>query len=109
MNLLGELKIQHSVLHDQDPNRTGDDKIFHERMNKLIQDSKNMFTQKVHVFDDDLEAFLRVTMPDKEYRKPSRLLLALKESRIDEDRIKALCKLIEELAGASVGAPVAMS
>jgi predicted ATP-dependent endonuclease of OLD family len=82
MNLLGELRIEHSVLHDQDPNRTGDDKIFHERINKLIQDSKNMFTQKIHVFDDDLEAFLGVTMPDKEYRKPSRLLLALKESRI---------------------------
>jgi len=98
MNLLGELKIEHSVLHDQDPNKTGDDKVFHERINKLIQEKKNSFTRKIHVFDDDLETFLGVTIPDKEYRKPSRLFLALKESRISEERIEALCKLVEELA-----------
>lgn len=109
MNLLGELKIEHSVLHDRDPNKTGDDKIFHERMNSLIQDSRNGFTRSIHVFDDDLEAFLGVTMPDKEYRKPSRLLLALKESRIAENRIEALCKLVEKLAGVLVGATIAAS
>ena len=58
MNLLGELKIEHSVLHDQDPNKSGDDKVFHERMNRLIQDSKNSFTQKIHVFTNDLSNFL---------------------------------------------------
>lgn len=109
MNLLGELKIEHSVLHDQDLNKNGDDKIFHERLNRLIQDTNNGFTRKIHVFDDDLEAFLGVTMPDKEYRKPYRLLLALKESRIAEHRIEALCKLVEELAGVSLGATVATS
>jgi predicted ATP-dependent endonuclease of OLD family len=99
MNLLGELKIEHSVLHDQDPDKKGDDKVFHERLNKLIQDSKNSFTQKVHVFDNDLEQFLGVSVPGKEYRKTSRLLLALKESRIAEDKIDKLCKLVEALAG----------
>ena len=109
MNLLGELKIEHSVLYDQDPNKMGDDKVFHERMNKLIQCSKNSFTQKIHVFTDDLEHFLGVTVPGKEHRKPSRLLLALKESRITEDRIEALCKLVEDLAGLPMGATVVTS
>lgn len=109
MNLLGELKIEHSVLYDQDPNKMGDDKVFHEHMNKLIQGSKNSFTQKIHVFTDDLEHFLGVTVPGKEHRKPSRLLLALKESRITEDRIEALCKLVEDLAGLPMGATVVTS
>ena len=109
MNLLGELKIEHSVLYDQDPNKNGVDKVFHERMNTLIQDSKNSFTQKIHVFADDLEHFLGVTLPGKEHRKPSRLLLALKELRITEDRIEALCKLVEDLAGSPTGARVVTS
>lgn len=99
MNLLGELKIEHSVLHDQDPNKTGDHKVFHERVNKLIYESKNSFTHKVHVFTDDLEHFLGFSVPDKDHRKPSRLLLALKESQIADDRIEKLCKLVEDLAG----------
>ena len=109
MNLLGELKIEHSVLHDQDSSKTGDDKMFHERTNKLIQESKNAFTQKIYVFDDDLEHFLDFTVAGKEYRKPSRLLLALKESRINEDRIKKLCELIEDLGGVPAGTGMAVS
>ncbi|MCA9466348.1 MAG: AAA family ATPase [Nitrospira sp.] len=109
MNLLSALKIEHSVLHDQDPNKTGDDKTFHERINKLVQTSRNSFTRKIHVFDEDLETFLGVTIPDREYRKPSRLLLALKESGIDEYRIEALCKLVEDLAGISASTHLAAS
>ncbi len=109
MNLFGELKIEHSVLHDQDPDKTGDDKVFHERINRLIQERKNSFTRKIHVFDDDLETFLDVTIPDKEYRKPSRLLLAMKEERIAEDRIEALCKLVEELNGVTLCATIGTS
>lgn len=99
MNLLGELKIEHSVLYDLDPNKTGEDKVFHERVNKLILDSKNGYTQKIHAFPDDLEQFLGVSVPGKDHRKPSRLLLALKEARIAADRISELCKLVEDLAG----------
>lgn len=99
MNLLGELKIEHSVLHDADPIKTGDDKVFHDSVNKLIQDKRNPFTQKIHVFPDDLEKFLGFTVPDKDHRKPSRLLLALKEGKIGTPQVTALCKLVEGLAG----------
>lgn len=98
MNLLGELKIEHSVLHDADPNKTGDDKVFHTSVNKLIQDKRNLFTQKIHVFPDDLEKFLGFPVPDKDHRKPSRLLLALKEGKINAAQVSALCKLVEDLA-----------
>ena len=98
MNLLGELKIEHSVLHDADPNKKGDDKVFHDGVNKLIQDRRNPFTQKVHVFSDDLEGFLGFAVP-KDHRKPSRLLLALKEGKIAALQVNALCKLVEDLAG----------
>jgi len=99
MNLLGELKIEHSVLHDADPNKTGDDKVFHEGLNKLVQNKRNAFTKKIHVFSDDLEKFLGFVVPDKDHRKPSRLLLALKEGKIAAAQIDAYCKLVEELAG----------
>jgi len=99
MNLSGELKIEHSILHDADANKTGDDKTFHDGVNKLIQDKRNPFTQKIHVFPDDLEKFLGFTVPDKDHRKPSRLLLALKESKINAAQVDLLCQLVEELAG----------
>jgi predicted ATP-dependent endonuclease of OLD family len=85
------------VLHSDD--KTGDDKVFHDGVNKLIQDKQNPFTQKIHVLPDDLEKFLGFAVPDKDHRKPSRLLLALKESKIDAAKVEALCKLVEELAG----------
>lgn len=99
MNLLGELKIEHSVLHDTDPNRTGDDKVIHEGVNKLIQEKRNSFTQEIHLFPDDLETFLGFKVPEKDYRKPSRLLLGLKEGKIDEVQVNALCKIVEKLGG----------
>ncbi len=99
MNLLGELKIGHSVLHDADPNKTGDNKVFHDGVNKLIQSKRNPFTQKIYVFPDDLETFLGFKVPDKDHRKPSRLLLALKEGKIGAPQVSAICKLVEELAG----------
>lgn len=99
MNLLGELKIEHSVLHDTDPNKNGDDKVMHVGVNKLIQDRRNPFTQKIHLFADDLETFLGFKVPDKDHRKPSRLLLGLKEGKINAAQVEALCKLVEELAG----------
>lgn len=101
MNLLGELKIEHSALHDADPNKTGDDKTFHDGLSKLIQDRRNPFTQKIHVFADDLEKFLGFAVANKDRRKPSRLLLALKEGKINAAQVDALCKLVEELAGTS--------
>lgn len=99
MNLLGELKIEHSVLHDADPGKSGQDKQMHEAVNKLIQDNRNPFTQKIQQFTDDLEAFLGFKVPDMDHRKPSRLLLGLKEGTIANARVDALCKLVEELAG----------
>jgi putative ATP-dependent endonuclease of the OLD family len=99
MNLLGELKIEHSVLHDTDPNKTGDHKVMHVAVNKLIQDRRNAFTQKVLLFADDLETFLGFKVPDKDHRKPSRLLLGLKEGKINAGQVEALGKLVEELAG----------
>lgn len=99
MNLLGELKIEHAVLHDTDPNKKGDDQVMHEGVNKLIQDKRNPYTQRIHLFADDLETFLGFKVPDKDHRKPSRLLLALKAGKINQVQVEALCKLVEELAG----------
>lgn len=99
MNLLGELKIEHSVLHDTDPNKSGDDKVMHEGVNKLIQDKRNLFTQKIHLFAEDLESFLDFKIKNKGHLKPPRLLLGLREGKIDPAHVDALCKLVEELAG----------
>jgi predicted ATP-dependent endonuclease of OLD family len=101
MNLLSQLKIEHSVLQDADPNKTGDDKVMQEGVNKLIQDNRTSFTREIHLFAEDLEAYLRFKGPKQDHRnrKPSRLLLGLKEGKIGTAEVDALCKLIEELAG----------
>lgn len=44
MNLLGELRIDHAVLHDMDANRTGKAKNEQDAINNLIQQSRNDWT-----------------------------------------------------------------
>lgn len=66
---------------------------------------RESFTQRIHVFPDDLETFLDFKVPDRDHRKPSRLLLGLKNGEIDPTQVEALCRLVEELAGVPLPPP----
>jgi hypothetical protein len=110
MNLLRELRIEHSVLHDSDEDRgKAEDKEMHRRVNRLIERSKNDLTALVHVFNADLETFLGCPIPDKEHRKPARLLLALQEQQIADSRVSEFCDLVARLLNTPIGGVLASS
>lgn len=88
MNLLGELKIEHSVLHDNDVStKTGEDAAFHQEVNDLIQRSRNAYTRQIHVLEKDLEAFLDFRSKGGDHRKPARMVLALQRGEITEGAV----------------------
>lgn len=87
MNLLGELKIDHSVLHDNDSTKTGEDAAFHQEVNELIQRSRNTYTRQVHAFDNDLEAFLDFRIKGRDHGKPTRMVLALQQGAVAQDAV----------------------
>jgi putative ATP-dependent endonuclease of OLD family len=98
MNLLGLLKIEHSVLHDDDTkNKTGDDLAIHQEVNALISGSSNSSTRAIHVFPEDIEQFLSFPMAGKDHRKPTRLLLALQQGKVEPARLNDLALLVGRL------------
>lgn len=92
MNILGPLKIKHSVLFDAD-NGTSP----HDKVKKLIEDSKNEHTLKIDCFPDNLESFLDIEKSKKPHRKPQHVMLKLKENQIAINKHNELIKKVEEL------------
>jgi predicted ATP-dependent endonuclease of OLD family len=98
MNLLGALKIEHSVLHDDDTqSKTGDERAFHQEVNALIAGSVNSSTRAVHVVSDNIEQFLDFPMRGRDHRKPTRLLLALQQGKVDVTRLSEFASLVDRL------------
>jgi len=69
----------------------------HDKVKKLIEDSKNEYTLKIDSFPDDLEAFLDIGKSKKPYRKPQHIMLKLKENQIAEDKLNTLIDKVEKL------------
>ncbi len=90
MNLLGEMKIPHSVLYDLDSRTTGPDEELHRRLNRLIESSRNTFTRKIDTLPDNLESFLGVKVEKRDRWKASKLLLAVRSKTVDGAKIDAL-------------------
>ncbi len=103
MSLLGEMKIRHAVLYDSHEEKTGNEKARHERLNALIERSRNSHTLAVDPIRHNLETFLGIAVPDKRDRwKASRLLLAVKRGEIDPKKLTAFAdKVTRMLAGPS--------
>jgi len=98
MNLLELLKIEHSILHDDDTkSKAGDDLAFHQEVNALIAGSKNSYTRAIHVFPEDIEQFLGFPKVDKGHRKPTRLLLALQQGKVDPKLLNDFALLVDHL------------
>ncbi len=92
MNILDPLKVKHSILFDAD-----NEKPPHDKIKKLIEDSKNAYTLDIDSFPDNLETFLDIDKSKKKYRKPQHVMLKLKENRIAKDKLDALIEKIEKL------------
>jgi predicted ATP-dependent endonuclease of OLD family len=92
MNILSPLKIKHSVLFDAD-----NEKPTHDKVKKLIEDSKNEHTLKIDSFPDDIEAFLDIDKSKKPHRKPQHVMLKLKENKVAEEKLNALIEKVEKL------------
>jgi len=92
MNLLGPLKIPHSVMFDDDGNKPP-----HEKIKDLIEKSRNAYTRGIELVPQDIEAFLGIAPAAKKHRKPQHLMLQTKEDKIDKNKIDAFMDIIRQL------------
>ena len=91
MNLLEPLNVSHSVLFDGDGGKDT-----HEKVKRLIEESKNKYTRTIETVGDDIETFLGIEK-SKPHRKPQHVILKLKEGVIQEDRLDAFKNIVERL------------
>lgn len=87
MNLLGELRIDHAVLHDMDKNKTGDEKAKQDALNQLIQESRNTCTKVVETLPSNLEDFLGVQVSGERWKKAAEVLLAVQQNKVAADKL----------------------
>lgn len=87
MSLLGELRIDHAVLHDMDEDKVGAEKNVHEALNRLIHDSKNKYTKAVDTLPRNLEDFLGIQVDPDRWKKPCQILLAAQRKDIDDRKL----------------------
>jgi len=83
MNLLGELKIPHAVLYDNDNGK-------YAAVDATIQASQNAYTIGIDTFPVDLEAFLGIPSAGSPHRKPQHVMWQLSQGRIAQTNIDAL-------------------
>lgn len=91
MNILGPLKVLHSVLFDADGGKSP-----HDKIRKLIDDSKNEYTNKIDTFPTDIEDFLGIKKCQKPHRKPQHLMLQLKEGNITNEKMELLIDRVKK-------------
>lgn len=88
MNLLGELRIDHAVLHDMDANKTGKEKNKQDEINDLIQKSKNDHTRAVDMLPSNLEDYLGIQVDTDRWKKAAQVLLAVQQGVVGPDKLQ---------------------
>lgn len=89
MNLMGTLGIKHSVIIDDDGGKSP-----HLEIGKLINSSKNSYTQSIEAIPQDIETFLEIDKCKSSHKKPQHVMFRMSENRISEERINDLITLI---------------
>ena len=95
MNLLGRLEIPHSVIHDNDEHNKNS---LSYKFNDVIERSRNASTVEIALIEGDLEKMLGLTgddAPKSDHRKPQHVLYRYQADRIDADRLRQFCQLVE--------------
>ncbi len=91
MKLLTAMGISHSVIYDDDDNKT-----IHKDINKLITDSVDShFTMCVRPLSGNLEKVLDLELPRQSHRKPQHALFQYESGRIAMNKIDHFCRLVE--------------
>jgi hypothetical protein len=98
MNLLGEMEIEHSVLHDLDDDKTGKEKAKQDGLNELIQRSRNRFTVAIDIIPKNLEVYLGISHGENDrWKKAAKTLLMIKRGEIAEQKLTAFRDKIKKL------------
>ncbi|MGC8988644.1 MAG: ATP-dependent nuclease [Verrucomicrobiia bacterium] len=97
MNLLGELRIDHAVLHDMDANKTGNEKEKQDKLNDLIQQSKNACTKAVGMLPSNLEDFLGIQTNGERWRKAAEVLLAVQQGKVAKEKVDGFKNKVSDL------------
>ncbi|MBW2309947.1 MAG: AAA family ATPase [Deltaproteobacteria bacterium] len=92
MTLLGKLGITHSIIFDEDENRS-----YHQVINDFLNDNKNKYTVKAHSFKTDLETFLGIDEPERPDLKPLNVILQYSGGKISQEKINELERILEDL------------
>jgi predicted ATP-dependent endonuclease of OLD family len=92
MTLLGKLGITHSIIFDEDENRS-----YHQVINEFLSQRKNEYTAKMHPFSKDLEAFLGIDKPERNDLKPLNVIMQYSEGKISDDKINEFKNILENL------------
>ena len=96
MNLFGRLGIPHSVLHDNDGSGKGNT---HQILNASIQSSRNEFTKRISVIEENLEHLLGLNEKTRSDRKPQQALYAYEIGSISESAISEFCEIVSACIG----------
>jgi predicted ATP-dependent endonuclease of OLD family len=100
MNLLGEFRIDHAVLHDMDANKTGQEKEKQEKLNELIKKAVNPHTKAIDTLPNNLEDFLGIKAHTDRWKKAAQVLLAVQQNEVSTDGLKSFIEKVSKLLSA---------
>ena len=95
MNILGALRISHSVLFDRDGSSPTN-----LALQRAIESSRNAYTRAIDCFETDLESFLSIPKNPRPDRKPQHLMWQMQQQKIGKDRLETLRKKVQALLDA---------
>ena len=96
MNLFGNLGISHSVIYDDDQNKTGEDLKMQTDCNELINASRNQFTTCIESIAGNLELFLGIDTNSRSDKKAQIVLYSYDTGAIQQDRIDDYISIIKK-------------
>jgi putative ATP-dependent endonuclease of OLD family len=105
MNLLGRLKIYHSVLHDLNlPAKAGKERLRHEALNAQISGAANEYTVKIRTLPLGLEDTLGLKIDGIDRWKASKILLKVQRNEVEAAKLQQFKDIIKDLLTVTVKA-----
>lgn len=102
MNLLSSMGISHSVIYDDDNDRS-----WHASVNLLIQaTAKSRGTLMAVPVTGELETMLGIRRAGSDHRKPQHVLYLYETKQIPEASIEAFCRLVESCLPGKASPPI---
>lgn len=94
MNLFGKLGIRHSVIIDDDSDKTGNKLKMQQDVNQMIENLRNDFTVRIEHIPGNLELLLDTKLRARSDQKPQAILLKYDSGAIAPDKIQALIGIV---------------